>query len=332
MMNKVGFVVDGSDHFIRPIEREFCKRFQVSRFTPRFVHLPLIGQRVNEWLLDKQLERFLGQNDAVFFEWAASLLIRATRLPRRGKIITRLHSVELATAAEQIDWSRVDTLIVLNNFILAQLSKMVGRPLPPVEIVANGVDLSHYKPLIPNTFNYRLGMVCNIHPIKRIYEIILALYQLRKEGYPYTLQIAGRQLENERQYAWALEGLVRKLSLSETVHFHGYVNDIASWLQQIDVFISNSYWEGQQVALMEAMASGCHCLAHHWGGVEEMLPSDHIYFTDSDLREKLKTYAGETVETKRDITERLRSIAEERFNEQRMVLQIFQVVEAIISG
>ncbi len=56
---RVGLVIDGTDHFIRPIEAELRHRHQVTRFAPRFVRLPLIGQRVNEWRLAQQLGTFI---------------------------------------------------------------------------------------------------------------------------------------------------------------------------------------------------------------------------------------------------------------------------------
>jgi glycosyltransferase involved in cell wall biosynthesis len=120
---------------------------------------------------------------------------------------------------------------------------------------------------------------------------------------------------------------VVELDLTRHVRFHGNVDDVATWLHDIDVFVSNSYWEGQQVALMEAMASGCYCLGHAWDGIEEMLPSDNIFLTGSGLRTKLTDYALLPEGRKREEQAQMRTIAEERFDEQRMVNQIVGIVE-----
>ena len=326
---KTGLIVDGVDHFIKPIEIELRRRCHVDRFAPRFVRLPLIGRRVNDELLDRQLQGFIRDHDAIFFEWAGSLLVRASHLPKQGRIVTRLHSVELATAVEQVDWSQIDHLIVLNRAILDRLHDLVRQPLPAVTIVANGVDLERYRPQ-PCRFQYRLGMVCSLLPIKRIYEVILCLYQLHQDGHPFTLHIAGAPGEGDaRRYAWALRSLVKRLRLQKVVTFYDYVENVAGWLQTIDIFLSNSYWEGQQVALMEAMASGCYCLSHCWDGVEEMLPDENIFTTDSDLRNKLLTYTQQDETMKTKAQARLRAIAEERFDERRMVSQIIEVIETL---
>jgi len=111
------------------------------------------------------------------------------------------------------------------------------------------------------------------------------------------------------------------------VHFDGYVTDVESWYKDVDVFLSNSYFEGQQVALLEAMASGCYCLSHCWAGAQEVLPPEYIYVTDQELREKLTVYAALPEEEKRTHQQRMRFIAEERFDERRMVAEIVALVE-----
>lgn len=288
---KIGLVLDGADHFLRPIEAELRRRHQVVRFSPRFVRLSLIGRRVNDWLRARQLTRFLARNDVVFFEWAGYLLGEASRLPKSGRLVARMHSVELTTGVEQIRWSSVEHLIVLNSALLYRLQALIPS-LPPVTVIANGVDLQRFR-FQPRDFRYRLGIVCSLLPIKRIYEVVLNVYELRQAGYPFTLRVAGSPGDGEsRRYAWALESLAQKLNLRDIVRFDGFVTDIPEWLADVDVFISNSYWEGQQVALLEAMAAGCYCLGHCWDGIEEVLPPDHIYTTDGDLRAKLIAYAA----------------------------------------
>jgi len=326
---KIGIALDGTRHFFCAIENELAKRYKLEHFEPHFVCLPLIGKRVNDWWLKQQLEQFMARQDVTFFEWAGSLLVQASHLPKRSRIMTRLHSVELATTAGQVQWSNVNTVIVLNETIQRCLFTLTRDPLPQVAIVPNGVDLEHFHP-IPREFHYRLGMVCNLLPIKRVYEMLLTLYQLRIDGYPFTLHIAGKAGQGEVQrYVWAMQDLIAKLRIEESVKFDGYVENVADWLQDIDVFISNSYWEGQSVALLEAMASGCYCLSHCWAGAEEVLPAENIFTTDADLRARLLAYAQLPEAEKRAAQARMRAIAEERFDERRMVREILDLVESV---
>lgn len=329
---KIGLIVDGTDHFLRPIESELRVHYQVDRFKPYFVRLPLIGTRVNDLLLRSQLQQFIACHDVTFFEWAGSLLVQASHLPKRGRIVTRLHSVELATTAAQVQWSHVDTVIVLNETIHHRLSALANIPPQDVAIVPNGVSLERFRSR-KHEFNHRLGMACNLLPIKRVYETLLTLYQLRKDGHPFTLRIAGKAGDGEAQrYVWAMQNLIAKLHLEEYVAFDGYVENVSDWLQSVDVFISNSYWEGQSIAVIEAMASGCYCLSHCWDGVEEVLPPEQIFTTDSDLRAKLLAYAALPEADRQQAQARMRGIAEEKFDERRMVRQIIEVIERVARG
>ncbi len=327
---RIGLVIDGTDHFFKPIEAELRRRHDVEHFVPRFVRLPLIGKRVNDWLLVSQLKAFLRDNDVVFCEWAGELLVQATALPKSGRLVARLHSIELATAADRVDWRMVDTVIVLSKPILSRLraiAKESGTEPAHAELVPNGVDLGRFT-MPDRPFGYRLGMACRIIPIKRVYEVILAVYALSQQGLPYTLRIAGGWGEGESlRYRWGVEALVERLNLEDAVHFDGYVTDVENWYKDVDVFLSNSYSEGQQVALLEAMASGCYCLSHCWAGAEEVLPPEYIYVTDQELREKLMVYAALPEEEKRMHQRRMRAIAEERFDERRMVAEIVALIE-----
>jgi glycosyltransferase involved in cell wall biosynthesis len=236
--------------------------------------------------------------------------------------------VELATAAERIHWSKVDAVIVPSEAIGDRLRGIAGNNARGIAVVNYGVNLDAFRPW-GGVFQYRLGMVCSLLPIKRVYEVLLCLYELRRSGHPFTLHIAGAPQERARRYGWALHSLPDRLGMSKQVNFHGYVHDVADWLQGIDVFISNSYWEGQQVALLEAMASGRYCLSHCWDGAEEVLPDENIFTTDSDLRAKLISYAGLPEAEKRQAQARMRAIAEERFDERRMVRDIVEVIQSL---
>jgi glycosyltransferase involved in cell wall biosynthesis len=91
----------------------------------------------------------------------------------------------------------------------------------------------------------------------------------------------------------------------------------------IDIFISNSFWEGLQTALIEAMASGCYCLSHFWDGADEVLPHENIYDTDSQLMLKLISYAELSENERARHKSRMREIARQKFdiNDKKTVLR-----------
>ena len=331
-VSKVGIVMDGSDAFFRPIEAALRQRHQVSRFQPRFIYAPVVGSRLNRLLLKLQLAHFLRAHDVVFFEWASSLLVLASNMRQIGRIVTRLHSFEVVTAAHLVNWAHVNETIVVSRHMYRRLLDVAVVPPLSVHAIHSGVDLGRYRPT-PRTFAYRIGMACRVVPLKRVYEAILTLAELRKQGQPFTLHIAGKMGDKYNpRYALALESLVTKLNLTDYVTFYGHVDVMQGWFGQIDIFLSNSYWESLGMALLEAMASGCYCLSHCRDGAEEVLPSDNIFTTDADLRAKLLAYAALPQAQKQHEQERMRAIAEERFDEQRMVRQIIDIIETEAAG
>lgn len=327
---RIGLAVDATDHFFQPIERALRKRYQVDRFSPRFIKAPVVGTSVNKLLFEIQFRRFLASHDVVFFEWAGSLLVRATHLPKRCRIMTRLHSMEVATAAHLVNWSQVDAAIVVSERMKQRLLQVANSPPRRLEVINYGVDLEHFR-FTQRPFRYRIGMVARVVPVKRVYEAALTIFELRRCGYPFTLSVAGPLGDDlEPRYPWAIRELIERLDLMEYVSLLGPVSDPASLYQEIDIFLSNSFWEGQQNALLEAMASGCYCLSHCWGGVEEVLPPEQIYVTDSELQAKLAAYVTQSEREKMEKQMRMRQIVENKFSETKMLASILNLVHSVL--
>lgn len=329
---RVGLVIEGSDGFIRPVEVELRRRYRVARFVPTRVSLPVVGAWINHVLLTRQLSQFMRVHDVVFFEWAASLLARVTHMPKVCSVVARFHSGELMETVPYVDWAKVDAAITANEHMRRRLLDVANAAPRLLSVIQYGVDLERFHPGA-RVFQHRIGMACRVTTIKRVYEAILCLYELRRQGYPFTLDITGRlEDERERRYPLAVLSLVERLGLSEHVIFRRHVADVAEWFRGIDIFLSNSFWEGTQVALLEAIASGCYCLSHWWAGAEEVLPLDHLFFTDSELREKLLAYAALENEAQAQAQAEMRAIAEARFDVRRMTDEIVGIVDQVCRG
>ncbi len=123
---------------------------------------------------------------------------------------------------------------------------------------------------------------------------------------------------------------MERLGLEGRVILDGYIADTPGWLRDIDIFVTNSFSEGLQVALLEAMATGCYCLAHAWDGAEEALPPDQIYISEGELIQKVEAYIGLDDKAQRQLQERMRSIAEEKFDIEDRARDVLQVVESVL--
>jgi len=333
-MKKIGvFVGEEMWTFFHEIYDDLQTHYQTEVYKEKIYNTPLLYGRLNRWAFDRQVRAMLRRNDVCFFEWASHLLMHASHIPKTCTIVTRLHSFELYEWAPQINWDAVDKIILISHAMQRQFVALYPEQERKTVVIYNGRSLDAFRPPEHKDFKLRLGMLCHFKPIKRIYETILMLYELRQKGYNATLAIAGdAQSARDLRYKAAIHRLVKKLNLSSAVSFDGYVSDAPGWLQTIDIFISNSFWEGQQVALLEAMASGCYCLSHFWAGAEEMLPPENLYITETDLQEKIIAYAKLPEAGKEAQRAQLRRLAVEKFDIERAKIEIRQVIEQVSSG
>lgn len=289
---RLGFVVEDNNNwwFLKEVLAELSRRHRCQ------VHPPLDrGAQSEDWrerlLPGRALRDVLSSNDVVFFEWAGPLLTAATATPLNVPCVNRLHSYELYEWAPKINWTNVDRIVLVSEAMRRRFLELYPSVRDKIRVVRHGVDLTRFQPRAKRAYRRRLGMMCALLPVKRVYEMILALHKLRRRGMDYRLSLAGPPgTGHEHRYAAALRGLVSRLGLGEAVTFLGRVEDAPAWYREIDVFVSNSYWEGAQVALMEAMASGCFCLSHSWEGAEEMLPPSNLFLSDDELLLKLLEY------------------------------------------
>lgn len=117
--------------------------------------------------------------------------------------------------------------------------------------------------VIPNPVNNELPNNLNISREKKIialgrlteqknFPMLIRAFKKFNRKYPeYTLDIYGQgELEND------LKDLVINLGLSESVNFHGYINDLYNKICSASIYVSSSNFEGISNSMIEALAMG----------------------------------------------------------------------------
>lgn len=98
----------------------------------------------------------------------------------------------------------------------------------------------------------RVVMLNRLAPGKRVDQAIRAFAEVRAAAPHATLDVYGEGAEQE-----ALEHLIDDLGLAEAVRLRGRTDDPGGILAEAAVFLSTSAYEGQGLALAEALATGC---------------------------------------------------------------------------
>ena len=325
---RLGVVTQETWGFFNEIFASFKQHHYVSVFKRRSWSLPVFRARVNQYLYKRDLARFMATNDVVFFEWASELLADASRLPKVCGIVTRLHRYELYQWADKINWDAVDRIIVVSE---AKRSEFLQKfPSQEGKLVVSGpsTSLEKFAPQ-EKTFSGDIGILCHLTPRKRVYDLILAFYELLQQNQNLRLHIAGGFDPAFEDYYFAMTNLVCMLNIQDKVTFYGNVVETWDWYHRIDIFISNSYSEGLQVAPMEAMASGCYCLSHHWHGADELLPEAYLYYTTRQLQEKILSYCALSDDEKLEQKSLMRAHAVQNFDINQTILKVNQVIDMV---
>jgi glycosyltransferase involved in cell wall biosynthesis len=278
--------------FLEEIYKHLSNRFETEVFKPAEWPLSLGQRKMSHYLLRRSLADFIRRNEVVFFEWASNLLVEASHLHRPGMaaLVTRLHRYEMFQWVERIKWEAVSLAILDTEAMRQKLLARTGMAPERTVVIANAVPLAKtstaYRP-----FRGNIGILANLHPRKRIYELILAYHAAQLRVPELTLHIGGPTRPMFEDYAEALQDLCRKLQLTDKVTFYGRVSNRWEWYHDMDVFVSFSYSEGMQVAPIEAAACGCYCLSHAWVGANEIFPCRQIFVTEAEFVQKLVDYA-----------------------------------------
>lgn len=332
MSLKLGVILDGQRNFVEELLEDWQANFKTSVYAFHPLNLPVANGRINPILYRRSLKNFIDRQDIVFFEWAGGHLVAASQLRTHTPIIVRLHSWELFHHAQQVHWDSVTRIILVSEAMQRHFCQRHPAQAEKTVVIPAGKSLTRFAPR-PHAFAGNIAMLGNLIPIKRVYEVVLALAELNARGYHFKLHLGGKPGDdyNNQRYYTALLSAIDKLGLREQVILHGFV-EAPEWLAQMDIYISNSYWEGQQNALIEAMAAGCYCLCHFWEGAEEILPAEHLYTTETALVDKIIAYSHMPEAEQRQRQERLRAIAVEKYDLTEATRRYREAIQAAWRG
>jgi glycosyltransferase involved in cell wall biosynthesis len=171
--------------------------------------------------------------------------------------------------AERIACAAADLVISVSNADLNELRQQGFVADKPTLHLPNAVDTIRFCPRLQHEARRQLGLpstglvvgtVSRLVPQKSVEVFLEAVRQLPDVT---ALVVGTGQSEAD---------LRRRFDdLGARVRFLGARHDIPVCLNALDVFVLSSSWEGQPIALLEALASGVPCVATETAGSRETL-------------------------------------------------------------
>ena len=211
----------------------------------------------------------------------------ASRMAGINAVIWSLHHADLSTKS-----LRTTTVFVLK--INALLCRFVPEAIVAVSqhtlinhlkfgfsdsklsVIHNGIDARRFKhhgtakPLLRQEWQVNagkkiIGFVGRFAVVKRVEDFLMATAQLMKENPGYHVVMVGSDLtwDNKQLVSW-----IENCGLDKNITLLGDRSDLPDVMSSFDLLGSTSADEAFGMVLIEAMATGCPCVATRSGGSE----------------------------------------------------------------
>lgn len=217
----------------------------------------------------------------------------AVRLQNKPKIIHTYHGLHyLNTAQAKSPQQKIKTAIFqkIDQLLLSITDQIICvcrsdyekaiaakvASLPKTSIVYNGIEIDKFSHSLDRASSRK---IFDIAPTEFVFGNVGRLH--KQKGHTYLLQaftnvadrarlliIGDGDLKNE------LIKLADDLQISDRINLLGARSDICEFLSAIDVFVMPSLWEGQPIALLEALAMGKPCIATSVDGIPEIITNE----------------------------------------------------------
>lgn len=171
---------------------------------------------------------------------------------------------------------RARRIITLSEQTRLDISENFAIPLDRIAVVPNAIDEMIFHPATDkpavrlalglSAHGFLFGTVASLHEVKNHRLILEAL--ARVDGAEAVFVGDGVERAN-------LEKLARERGVADRVHFVGHQRPSAPWFQALDAFVLPSVWEGQPLALLQAVSCRLPILASRIEGNTAVVGDRH---------------------------------------------------------
>lgn len=184
----------------------------------------------------------------------------STSSNRRGKWWGKL--------IDRITYGSYPHIIAISKGTAISLIETLPFLSKKVKVINNGAHLFFKKPINRRSENKLVILsVGRLHKSKNYETAINAMIPIKHLNFEYWIAGIG-PLEEE------LRGKVEALGLQDKIKFLGYIKNITSLLNQSDIFLIPSKWEGFGLAAVEAMNASLPCVVSSVPGLGDLIEKD----------------------------------------------------------
>ncbi len=171
--------------------------------------------------------------------------------------------------------------IAISNIIQKQISRTYNLETEKVQVIYNPVNLNNLYTKTFNETNKTITFVCVARlAAQKNHKLLLKAFSfVQNELQNTTLLLAGdgELLEDLKKEA-------KQLNINEHVHFLGNTDNIPEILNQSDIFVLSSNYEGLPMTILEAMGSALPIIATRVGGVPDIVKENGVLVEANDYK------------------------------------------------
>lgn len=178
-------------------------------------------------------------------------------------------------------YSRYKAIICIADQPRKNLEAYIGRTLS-LRTINNGVNIQRFVRSVKDISGQKefvITMVAAIRAEKDYATLLRAMTHLPDR---YKLKIVG---SGEKENCEKVKSLCQELGLDDRVAFMGVRQDVPDILENSDIIVLSSHWEGLSLSSIEGMASGRPFIASDVDGLHEMVNGAGVLFTHGDDKE-----------------------------------------------
>lgn len=156
-------------------------------------------------------------------------------------------------------------VVCISDKAFEKLEDYIGKDIP-LCVINNGVDVQRFKrPIadISKKDRFIITMVAGLRPQKDHETLLKSMTHLPDN---YSLRLVGRGLKVDE-----LKAFTNELGLKGRVDFMGVRMDVPDILEESDIIVLSSHWEGLSLSSVESMASGRPFIGTDVDGLREIV-------------------------------------------------------------
>lgn len=277
---------------------------------------------------------FLGDFDIVHSHLPRAELMTSMLNFRIPFLVSRHNSEPFFPIAPSFVSSVLSRYVTFRSKAVVAITQAVAHYLEKNHEIARKreIDVVYYgypnqnQPSPKSDFSGVIGTVSRLTPQKNLVTLIKAFFLLRTDSHDLHLRIYGEGSEE-----LSLRKLVADLNLVDFVDFYGKVEDVATAMQSMDIFVLSSLYEGFGLVLLEAMYNQVPIVSSNSAAAIEVLTPEYpLFFTIGDpyeLSQKIRIVLREGPVRFREFgNERLK-----RFDPAKMCIGIDSIYDRICS-